>query len=239
MRKRVERRKKAHSRRKESTLNFWLWRGHGFEKYNIKAFFLPSIFLSSLSAHSCAALCTLLISFVFCSLACYAVVSYSLCAAWLALAGFDDVCSAFVYGDAIGVSINFVWVSFLHPHTQPDPFQFHFYDQGNFMWSSRPLILKSSNYSRGMELSSSARFEWWQLKFFYAGRPSLRTLLLEIIAKLRILHALMSTRCAQAVTHASVPRRCLAHFFFFFGCGVSEQPWVGGGRVALGKRTNH
>lgn len=58
MRKRV-RRSEAHSRRKESTLNFWLWRGHGFEKYNVKAlfFFFPSIFLFSDSLASAPACC--------------------------------------------------------------------------------------------------------------------------------------------------------------------------------------
>lgn len=65
--KRVEAEHIVHSRRKESTLNFWLWRGHGFEKYNVKALFLSIDFsllpssggpqrLSCMSCLCCAAM---------------------------------------------------------------------------------------------------------------------------------------------------------------------------------------
>lgn len=54
---------KSRASRKESTLNFWLWRGHGFEKYNVKRFSFHRFF--SPLADLCMSCCYVLYLFFY------------------------------------------------------------------------------------------------------------------------------------------------------------------------------
>lgn len=161
---------RIHSRRKESTLNFWLWRGHGFEKYNIKKRFSFHRFFSSPTRVWVAMYFTyfVIVSILTAWLYFFLRLLAAACLfAWWCLYGV-----AYTWREELLVSVIILFGFHLtlrlltaasaissssSPSLPSSSSSFlrrrrrrccHFYDQGNFMWSSRPLILKSSNCSR-------------------------------------------------------------------------------------------